>query len=144
MIRVTRYDSGLYEGAGWMGQIDGVDIKDLTPIANPGPIYYYETYRSYVYRPGEPSVELEVLPDSFPIGNGQWMLTEDEYAALMAAQPAPKPEPKLPPAQTETREQRAARWAKAKEYDDIYNEGGEGYNPYRVKIPASLEIVEPQ
>jgi hypothetical protein len=98
-----------------------------------------------VSREGEPSINITVLPDGFPVGDGDWMLTEDEYAALIAAQPTEKPEPKLPSVSTETPEQRAARLAKAKEWDEIHNEGGEGYNPYREEpIQPALEIIEPQ
>ncbi len=71
------------------------------------------------------------LPAGFPAANGAYILTDDEYRVLMAAQDNDvKQEPDAPKA-IETPEEYHIRMAKAHEYDNTYNEGGEGYNPYR-------------
>ncbi len=58
-----------------------------------------------------------------PLRLATWSETLPQLTAPKAKQPA----------KAETAEARAIRQAKEKDWDEAYNEGAEGYNPYRQK-----------
>jgi len=130
MKSVTTYNGKVYEGSVWQGKINGIAVEDLTPITAKY-IYTTDTYGTQVgVRVDGNWQALDIRPEDFPIANGEYALTEEEYHQLMAANS--ETEETINGTEiTETAEERAARLAKAKEHDAIYNEGAEGYNPYR-------------
>ena len=132
-----------YDGYLFNGKINGkIDIENAAPI-EPQPRYVYSTndYGTdiHVWEDGQIR-RLAAHPEYFTIANGSYILTADEYKDLIAVHDAAVAKTKAKEEAekakwltkpVETVEQRAERLRKAREWDDLYNESGEGYNPYR-------------